>query len=121
MLPCYQGGGNRRKWAALSFDAGRSPVYPGRVPFSSLEARKTAHDYPDPAPFGWYWERRSSTLRRILASGGWSVHDIINRPHIRSAVNEQWRLVLTMRRDRDMNAYFRYLEYLEDISPTSRI
>lgn len=86
------------------------------MPFSSLHARRLAHDDPDRPPVGWYWERRFSALRRILVSGGWSVHDVVNRPEIRRAVAEQWRLALTMQRDRNVDGYIRYLEYLERLS-----
>ena len=89
------------------------------MPFFPLDARKTAHDYPDSAPFGWYGERHSNALRRILTGGGWSVHDVINRPEIRQAVTEQWRLVRTMQRDREVDVYIRYLEYIEDLRLTA--
>lgn len=86
------------------------------MPFASLKPYTPAHDFPEPAPFGWYWQRHFHTLRRILASGGWSVHDVINRPDIRGAVTEQWRLALMMQRERDVQSYIQYLEYLEDVS-----
>jgi len=75
-----------------------------------------AHESPDRAPFAWYWEQRYHALQRILASGGWSVHDIINRPEIRRAVSEQWQLTATMEQDRNVGAYIRYLEYREHLA-----
>ena len=119
MIPCYQGGTGQRKWIAPPFDAERPSGLSWQMPFSPLATRKTAHEHPDSAPFGWYWERRASTLRRILAGGRWSVHDVINRPEIRQAVTTQWRLVRRIGRDREVDAYIRYLEYVERISGMS--
>jgi hypothetical protein len=86
------------------------------MPFSSLAAPRIAHSSPDTAPAGWYWERRSWKLRRILESGGWSIHDVVNRPDIRRAVSEQWRLSGRMEQDRRVTSYILYLEYQEAIS-----
>lgn len=87
------------------------------MPFSSLDAhRRSPHLFPVRETPGWYWERRAWQLRRILESAGWSIHDLINRPAIQSAVREQWRLSNRMEEDRQVAAYISYLEYLEAVS-----
>lgn len=64
----------------------------------------------------WYLEQRSWLFRRILEGGNWTIHDLIDRPDIRDAVKRHWQLSRRMERDREVEAYINYLEYLEAVS-----
>ena len=87
------------------------------MPFASLRALGfTPHLSPVREAPGWYWERRAWRLRRLLESGGWSIHDLINQPVIRAAVREQWRISNRMEEDRQVEALINRLEYLEAIT-----
>jgi hypothetical protein len=87
------------------------------MPFASLDAhRRSAHVSPVRETPGWYWERRAYRLTRILESGGWSIHDLINQRAVRAAVHEQWRLSRCIDEDRQIEAYLSYLEYIEAVS-----
>lgn len=75
--------------------------------------------YPQPRPQRdlpvWILERRAWELRRILEAGRWTIHDVVNRPEIRQAVSEQWRLIRRFELDRDVEATLQYLERLEQL------
>ena len=66
----------------------------------------------------WIWERQGWEFRRILIGGGWSIHDVIDRPQVRAAVEEQWRIHRTIEKEREVDSYIGYLEYLEYLSVT---
>lgn len=61
----------------------------------------------------WILERRGYALRRILAGGRWSIHDVVNDSVVRRAVAEQWRLHRMSELDRDVAATIASLERLE--------
>lgn len=63
-----------------------------------------------------YWEQRGLRLRRLLEGGGWTIHDVVNRPGVRAAVREQWRLASLLEEDRAVDDYIGYLEYVEAVS-----
>jgi len=87
------------------------------MPFASLRTLGfAAHLSPVREAPGWYWERRAWRLRRLLESGGWSIHDLINQPTIRAAIREQWRISNCMEEDHQVEAFINHLEYVEAIT-----
>jgi hypothetical protein len=86
------------------------------MPFAALQIRPLAHLGPVQDAAAWYWHRRSWRLWQILEAGGWSIHDVINRPAIRAAVARQWRLSSQMEEYRRIEATISYLEHLDAAS-----
>jgi hypothetical protein len=68
----------------------------------SLQQRRT---YPV-----WIWEGYGHKIGRILAAGGFSIHDVVNDARVRTAVREQWRLARFYEEDRVIQSTIAYLE-----------
>ena len=58
----------------------------------------------------WIWEGYGHKLGRILAAGGFSIHDVVNDARVRAAVREQWRLARFYEEDRAIQSTIAYLE-----------
>jgi hypothetical protein len=58
----------------------------------------------------WIWEGYGHRLGRILAAGGFSIHDVVNDARVRTAVREQWRLLRFYEEEQAIEATLAYLE-----------
>lgn len=58
----------------------------------------------------WIWEGYGHQLTRILAAGGYSIHDVVNDARVREAVRAQWRLAHVCEEDQAIRETIAYLE-----------